>query len=178
MRSITRERLETERLVCERLTPDHAPELMTLLSDPRVAKPLFASAEPPSEAEMVENLGAKVAHWERFDFGLWLLRDRVTGEMLGRGGLQHTFVGGCDEVEIGWAILPARWGQGLATEMARAAAGVAFDDLRLGELVAFTLPENIASRRVMEKTGFNYERRIVHVGLPHVLYRLPAPTTR
>jgi [ribosomal protein S5]-alanine N-acetyltransferase len=177
MRSVTRERLETERLVCERLTPDHAPELMTLLSDPRVAKPLFASAEPPSEAEMVENLGAKVAHWERFDFGLWLLRDRVTGEMLGRGGLQHTFVGGCDEVEIGWAILPARWGQGLATEMARAAAGVAFDDLRLGELVAFTLPENIASRRVMEKTGFNYERRIVHVGLPHVLYRLAAPTT-
>jgi ribosomal-protein-alanine N-acetyltransferase len=177
MRSVTPERLETERLVCERLTPDHAPELMTLLSDPRVAKTLFASAEPPSEAEMVENLGAKVAHWERFDFGLWLLRDRATGEMVGRGGLQHTFVGGCDEVEIGWAILPARWGQGLATEMARAASDVAFDDLRLGELVAFTLPENIASRRVMEKTGFNYERRIVHVGLPHVLYRLAAPTT-
>src|SRR5437763_664974 len=177
MRAVACERVETERLVCERLTPDHAPELMTLLSDPRVAKTLFASAEPPSEAEMVENLGAKVAHWERFDFGLWLLRDRATGEMIGRGGLQHTFVGGCDEVEIGWAILPARWGQGLATEMARAAAEVAFDDLRLGELVAFTLLDNIASRRVMEKTGFNYERRIVHVGLPHVLYRLPAPTT-
>jgi [ribosomal protein S5]-alanine N-acetyltransferase len=176
MSAITRERLETERLICERLTPEHGAELMTLLRDPRVAKTLFASAEPPSEAEMVENLGAKVVHWERFGFGLWLLRDRATGEMVGRGGLQHTFVGGCDEVEVGWAIVPARWGEGLATEMARASADVAFGDLRLGEIVAFTLPDNVASRRVMEKTGFGYERRIVHMGLPHVLYRLAAPT--
>jgi RimJ/RimL family protein N-acetyltransferase len=58
--------------------------------------------------------------------------------------------------------------------MARAAIDVAFDDLRLGEIVAFTLPNNVASRRVMEKTGFTYERQIVHVGLPHVLYRLAA----
>jgi RimJ/RimL family protein N-acetyltransferase len=174
MRAIACERVETERLVCERLKPDHGPELMTLLGDPRVARTLFASAEPPSDAEMVENLGAKVAHWERFGFGLWLLRDRATGEMVGRGGLQHTFVGGCDEVEVGWAIVPERWGEGLATEMAAAAAEVAFNDLRLGEIVAFTLPENVASRRVMEKTGFRYERRIVHHGLPHVLYRLAA----
>jgi RimJ/RimL family protein N-acetyltransferase len=175
MSAITRERVETERLVCERLTPDHAPELMRLMGDPRVARTLLASAEPPSEAEVVENLGAKVAHWERFGFGLWLLRDRATGEMVGRGGLQYTFVAGCNEIEVGWAIVPERWGQGLAPEMARAAIDVAFSDLRLGEIVAFTLPGNHASRRVMEKTGFRYERRIVHVGLPHVLYRLPAP---
>ena len=51
---------------------------------------------------------------------MWLLRDRSTGEMVGRGGLQHTFVAGLDEVEAGWAIVPERWGEGLATELAHA----------------------------------------------------------
>jgi RimJ/RimL family protein N-acetyltransferase len=174
MRALARDRVETERLICERLRGDHAPELLRLLSDPRVARTLFATAEPPSEAEMLEQLATKLTHWERFGFGLWLLRDRATGEMVGRGGLQHTFVAGCDEVEVGWAIVPERWGQGLATEMAHAAVDAAFHELRLPEIVAFTLPDNIASRRVMEKTGFSYERRIVHVGLPHVLYRRTA----
>ena len=48
---------------------------------------------------------------------------------------------------------------------------VAFDDLGLGEIVAFTLPTNVASRRVMDKSGFTFERKIEHAGLPHVLYR-------
>ena len=89
----------------------------------------------------------------------------------GRGGLQYTFVAGTNEVEVAWAIVPDRWGQGLATELARASVALAFDDLRLREIVAFTLPHNVASRRVMEKSGFEYEGPIVHAGLPHVLYR-------
>ena len=120
---------------------------------------------------MAGNLANKLEHWERHGFGMWLLRDRWTGAVVGRGGLQHTFVAGCDEIEVVWAIAPTRWGEGFATELARAAVGVAFDDLGLGEVVAFTLPTNVASRRVMEKSAFVYEREIVHAGLPHVLYR-------
>jgi RimJ/RimL family protein N-acetyltransferase len=67
--------------------------------------------------------------------------------------------------------VPERWRQGLATELARAAVEVAFDDLDLDEIVAFTLPDNIASRRVMEKAGFTYDRDIQRAGIPHVLYR-------
>jgi RimJ/RimL family protein N-acetyltransferase len=120
---------------------------------------------------MARSTEAKVEHWNSHGFGLWMARDRVTRAMVGRGGLQHTFVGGCNEIETGWAIVPERWGEGLATELALASARVAFDDLRLREIVAFTLPHNHASRRVMEKAEFEYERQIVHVGLPHVLYR-------
>ncbi len=158
-------------MVLERLRAEHAEELYELLRDPRVARTLYASGLPQTDAEMAENLVGKLEHWERYGFGMWLLRDRQTGAVVGRGGLQHTFVAGCDEVEVGWAITPARWGQGLATELALAAVRVAFDDLGLGEIVAFTLPTNIASRRVMEKSAFRYEHKIVHAGLPHVLYR-------
>jgi [ribosomal protein S5]-alanine N-acetyltransferase len=117
-------------------------------------------------------MATRLEHWERYGFGLWLLRDRRTGEFVGRGGLQWTDVADLNKVEAGWAIVPKRWGQGLATEFASASARTAFEQLGLSEVVAFTLPNNVSSRRVMEKVGFTYERHIEHTGLPHVLYRL------
>ena len=81
-------------------------------------------------------------------------------------------VEGKSEVEVLYALRPDFWGNNLATEMARAVVQFVFGRLRLMELVAYTLPTNAASRRVMEKCGFEYEKEIVHAGLPHVLYRL------
>jgi RimJ/RimL family protein N-acetyltransferase len=93
--------------------------------------------------------------------------------MIGRGGLQWTtYVRDLDEVEVGWSVIPERWRQGLATELALASIDVAFGPLDLDQVVAFTLPDNVASRRVMEKAGFSYDRDILHVGLSHVLYRV------
>jgi RimJ/RimL family protein N-acetyltransferase len=169
--SSTIERVLTPRLVCERLQRDHAAELFRLLLDPRVTDTLWPGSEPPTEDDVLESLEAKIDHWERHGFGMWLVRDRATGEMVGRGGLQYTYWVGLDEIEAGWAVMPERWGQGLATELAHACVGAAFGPLGLRELVAFTMLENLASRRVMEKAGFTYERDIVHAGLPHVLYR-------
>jgi [ribosomal protein S5]-alanine N-acetyltransferase len=171
MSTRTIERLETERMVLERLDRAHAAELSRLLRDPRIAATLSPAGEPPSEREVVSLLEAKVDHWDRQGFGMWLMRDRETGEMVGRGGLQYTYTAGLNDVEVAWAVVPEQWGQGLATELAHACVEVGFGPLALRELVAFTLPSNRASRRVMEKAGFTYERDIVHAGLPHVLYR-------
>ena len=87
-------------------------------------------------------------------------------------------VGGRDEVELLYALVPGAWGRGLATQLARASARVAFEALGLTEIVAFTLPDNARSRAVMARAGFGFEREIVHAGLPHVLYRLRAPPAR
>jgi ribosomal-protein-alanine N-acetyltransferase len=168
------ERVETPRLVCERLRMEHVPEVARLLRDPRVAQTLWPSAEVPTEQLVIDSTADKERHWSRYGFGLWLVRDRATGEMVGRGGLQWTYVASLNRVEAGWAIVPERWGQGLATEMALAAIDVAFGPLELDEIVAFALPENVASRRVMDKTGFAFDREIVHGGLVHVLYRRQA----
>ena len=77
---------------------------------------------------------------------------------------------GRPEVEINYALMPTFWGKGLATEIATANVELS---ARLGmrSLVAFTLPGNHGSRRVMEKLGFGYERDILYTGIPHVLYR-------
>ncbi len=87
-------------------------------------------------------------------------------------------------VEIGWRLSAAYWGQGLATEGAREIVRQAFDVLGLEELVSFTVPANVRSRRVMEKLGMtrNTADDFDHPKLPeghplrrHVLYRLRRP---
>lgn len=166
----TLERVETPRLLCERLRIEHLPEISPLLCDPRVSEWLWPHG-PPTEQDLVDGTRQKERHWARFGFGLWVLRDKQTEEAVGWGGLQWTYVAELDEVEVAWAITPERWRQGLATELAEASIASAFGALGLREIIAFTLPHNVASRRVMEKSGFVYERDIVHALLPHVLYR-------
>jgi RimJ/RimL family protein N-acetyltransferase len=163
--------LRTERLRGEPLGPEHADELAALLSDPRVARTLSPDGRVPAPGGRRAELAAKAEHWLEHGFGLWLLRDRHTGAMVGRGGLQHTLVDGADEVEVGWAIVAERWGQGLATELAVASIELAFGRLELDDVVSFALPHNAASRRVMEKAGLGFERAIERAGAPHVLYR-------
>ena len=75
-------------------------------------------------------------------------------------------------VEVGWSITPARWGEGLAPEAARAAVAWGFERCGLERIVSFTLPENARSRRVMEKIGMSYAREFERAGRRHVLYEL------
>jgi ribosomal-protein-alanine N-acetyltransferase/3-dehydroquinate dehydratase/shikimate dehydrogenase len=82
-------------------------------------------------------------------------------------------------VEIGWRLARPWWGQGFATEGARAALAYGFECLDLPEIVSFTVPANTRSRRVMEKLGMRYTEDFEHPhidpGHPlcgHVLYRL------
>ncbi|HEX3831996.1 MAG TPA: GNAT family N-acetyltransferase [Solirubrobacteraceae bacterium] len=175
MKALIPERVRTRRLIAERLDPDHEPFLARLALDPRVYPTLWPFPHPPTEADVQDGLRRQLTLWERHGFGLWLLRDRATGEFVGRGGLEYTDAPGRLSVEVAWAIVPERWGQGLATELGRAAVRTGFQELDLTELVALTLPHNAASRRVMEKVGFTYDREIFHAGLAHVLYRLGRP---
>lgn len=168
---IAPERLETERMICERVRRDHQQDLERLLMDPRITPTLWARERPITTEDVAASLEDKLRHWENYGFGQWVLRDRTTGEMLGRGGPQWTYASGIHEIELGWVIIPERWGQGLATELARASLDVAFGPMDLQEVIAYALPHNIASRRVMEKTGFIFEREIVYEQLRHVLYR-------
>lgn len=165
-------------MVATRLEPCDLEDVARLLRDPRVARTLSATGMPLSPREAVISHDEKLRHWEDFGFGLWLLRDRSSGEFVGRGGLQHTWATGEAEVEVGWAIVPQRWNQGLATEFARASIRAAFGPLSLADVIAYARPDNAASRRVMEKTGFAFERRFIADNTDQMLYRLRSPAAR
>ena len=90
----------------------------------------------------------------------------------------HASIDGKPEVEVLYALRSDFWGNHFATEMAMAVVEFAFEQLRVTELVAYTLPTNVGSRRVMEKCGFECEKETVHAGLRHVLYRLDEQSFR
>jgi RimJ/RimL family protein N-acetyltransferase len=160
--------IETPRMRGVRIGPEHHAALLSLLGDERVGATLGGTATSDS---VTGYIAREVTRWARDGLGYWLFRTTETGELVARGGLSRTHVGGRDEVEVGWAVMPAYWGQGYATELGAASLNLAFGPLRLDSVVAYTLPHNIASRRVMEKLGFGYEREVVYADLPHVLYR-------
>ena len=93
-----------------------------------------------------------------------------------RRGYAKTSNGGAQGVEVGWTIAADRWREGLGFEAGAAATHVGFETLGLDEIVSFTQPHNVASRGVMEKIGFVYDRDVEHANLPHVLYRLDRET--
>ena len=78
--------------------------------------------------------------------------------------------------EIGWAIDPRRWGEGLAAEAAVAAIADGFERCGLDEVIAFTTPDNQASRRVMVKCGLELRGTTSWKGSTHVWYAVAAPT--
>src|SRR5262249_34405149 len=109
--------------------------------------------------------------------GLWVFRRKDQGEFIGYAGLRRTVVDGNRETELYYAVHPNFWRQNCGTEMARALVHFAFEQRAIGDIISFTLPTNLGSRGVMEKCGLRYERDVLHVGLPHVLYRLTRPPT-
>ncbi|MDQ2691068.1 MAG: GNAT family N-acetyltransferase, partial [Chloroflexota bacterium] len=76
-------------------------------------------------------------------------------------------VGGKPEVEIGYRLRRSAWGKGFATEAACAVRDFAFNSLGMQRLIALIDPDNIASIRVAEKLGMQYEKDIMLPGYTH-----------
>ena len=169
------ETVETPRMRGERLRAEHLDAVAPILADPRVGATLGGVR---TREEVAEQLAAEEERWAREGMGYWMFFLAETGEPVARGGLSRAVFDGREEVEVGWTVAPEHWGRGLATELGAAAVAVAFDRLRLPDVVAYTLPQNTASRRVMEKLGFVYEKTAPYkVYGDHVLYRLPRPSS-
>jgi RimJ/RimL family protein N-acetyltransferase len=114
-------------------------------------------------------------------WSFWAVETKSTPEFIGFVGL-HTPAdlpfSPC--VEVGWRLAAKHWGKGFATEAARGALRVAFERLRLLEVVSFTTIGNFRSRAVMERLGMiDTEKTFEHPKIPvghalrnHCLYRL------
>ncbi len=161
----------TNRLIAERLQIKHFSELCYMHKSCKVMATLGGVR---SDDETQQFLQINLEHWNRYRFGIWIFRDKADARFVGRGGLRNVYIDGNNEVELAYALIDEFWGQGLATEIAKASLKLGFEKLGLADVICFTLTTNRASQRVMEKVGFKYERDIIHSNLPHVLYRITA----
>lgn len=121
-------------------------------------------------------------HFDTHGYGLWAV-ETSEASFIGFVGLTtHTFPAHFTPcVEVGWRLARAHWNKGYASEGAEAALAHGFGVVGLEEIVSMTVPENAASRRVMEKIGLVHDVAgdFEHPRLPpghrlrlHVLYRL------
>ncbi|HEX6899879.1 MAG TPA: GNAT family N-acetyltransferase [Thermoanaerobaculia bacterium] len=172
--------LQTDRLRLRRWLPSDREPFAAMNADPRVTRYLGGSLS----REESDALAARIeAHFEQRGFGLWAVEVRGGASFAGFVGLSvprfeaHFTL--C--VEIGWRLGAEHWGHGYATEGAGAALAFGFESLGLAEIVSFTVPANLPSRRVMEKIGMTHDpaEDFDHPFLPeghplrrHVLYRI------
>ena len=172
--------LETPRLFLRPWRASDREPFARLNSDPRVME-FFPALLTPDET--YASMDRIEVHHQSHGFGLLAVELRSTGEFIGYVGLaipgfEAAFMP-C--VEIGWRLAAEHWGRGYATEGAQALMHHAFTTLMLSEVVSFTVPTNLRSRRVMEKLGMtrNPSEDFDHPRIPegnplrrHVLYRL------
>ena len=174
--------LEGERVVLRPWRASDREPFARLNADPRVMEH-FPALQTREESDA--SVARFEAHLERHGFCLWALEVKGVAPFIGMVGLNvprfEAHFTPC--VEIGWRLAAEHWGRGYAVEGARVALSVAFGELGLEEVVAFTAPRNVRSRRVMEKLGMTHDAGgdFDHPGVPeghplrrHVLYRLRA----
>lgn len=152
----TRIRL-TERLRLEPIGLEHVDEVWRLHQYEEIA----AWYEGKWSRERAhDSVVRRVEGWRTDGVEKWIAYDRLTGELVGRGGvsIKHVEAGRPPVPEVGWVVRPELWGRGYATEIGAAGLAFAFDDLGVDEVVAFTEVENVRSRAVMERLGMRFVR--------------------
>lgn len=103
---------------------------------------------------------------------------RAQKRLIGYCGFFAQIVDGLEEIEIGYRLHPDYWGQGLATEAARAVRDHGFDELKLPRVISIIHPDNVASKRVAEKNGMLPEKETIFRGFPAIVFALSPPELR
>ena len=157
--------VDTERLRLRAATSDDLAAWHAISLD---AERAWFGEEQSTLADSRGSLERRIAHQQRHGYSLWAVELKASREMIGVAGLVHLQDG--PEIEVGYRFLETHWGNGYATEAARATIAFGFDELQLDRIVAVTLPDNRASRRVLEKCGLAFVGPTFVYGHPHVKY--------
>ncbi|WP_253306918.1 GNAT family N-acetyltransferase [unidentified bacterial endosymbiont] len=172
--------IETARLILRHWRADDGAPLTLINQDPQVMEHLPKRLTPAETRAMIQRINHCI---EQRGFGLWAVALKQSGVLIGFIGLSTPAFEApftpC--VEIGWRLSAAHWGQGYATEGAKTALAYGFTKLSLQEIVAFTIPENQRSLRVMQQIGMQRDHQgdFAHPKFPsdhrlsrHLLYRI------
>ena len=171
--------IETERLILRPWREADKAPFATMNADPTVMEFMPSRLTREQSDDMVARFGAML---ETRGLTFYALEERASGDFIGAAGLfPVTQLPFAPAIEIGWRLRPPSWGQGYASEAARAALAQGFGALGLDEIVAYTAALNVRSQRVMERIGMvrdmggDFDHPALPEGnalRPHVLYRL------
>jgi ribosomal-protein-alanine N-acetyltransferase len=164
--------LETERLLLRMFRPDDLDDYQRVIYGDAAVMVYMPGGVPRSRERTKAVLDFSIEHGQRHGFTLWAVLNKRDQTFLGHCGLVYLH-DSRDEVELAYALGKACWGQGYASEAARAALRYGFEMAAVPYILALAVPENFASQRVMHKAGMKHQgitNRYHHTDL--VLYRL------
>jgi ribosomal-protein-alanine N-acetyltransferase len=162
------EGLDTPRLRLRPFEPGDLDAIHRVYSDPQVMR--WVGSGPIGERAASERMLASYAfHQRAHGFSFWAVIEKASGALIGDAGLHRTAAG---EVELGYTLARAAWGQGYATEAARAWLEAAFGELGIDEVISLVEPPNAASIHVLEKLGMRRDGTRIAFGREHLLYRV------
>ena len=170
--------IHTDRLVLRPAVDADRAAIAALNAHPKVGEWLGGVRDRAASDAFVDRVQA---HEAEHGFGFWVVEHKADARVIGMTGVwwvppEMDMPG---TVEIGWRFMPDAWGQGYATEAARAALDYGLRALGLEEIIAFTARTNLASQAVMKRIGMVHapERDFEHPGLadgdplrPHVVF--------
>jgi len=150
MTTITTYLFESPRLGFREFVPADAGDLYRLNSDAEVIR---YTGDPPFSSE--QEAHDFVLGYDRYrndGFGRWAAINKSDQAFIGWSGLNR--IG--SDIDLGYRFFRSVWGQGFATEAARACLDFGFDQLGMSRIIARALPENVASWKVLEKVGMQF----------------------
>lgn len=150
--------LDTERLTLRELTEEDASFMLKLLNEPSFLRFIGDRGVRTVEDARRYLREGPISSYKRFGFGLYLVELRDAQTPIGICGLVKREA--LDDVDIGFAFLPAFWSKGYAFESAAAVMRYAQDVIGLNRIAAIVSPDNDRSIGVLNKLGLRFERLI------------------
>jgi ribosomal-protein-alanine N-acetyltransferase len=160
-------RLETPRLLLREFGLADAAALFALNNDPEVLR--YTGDLPFASVAAARAFVESYEQYAAYGYGRWAVLLKETSEFLGWCGLKHRPE--IPETDLGYRFFRRHWGQGYATEAARACARYGLENLRLPQLVGRVMLGNPASIRVLENAGFSYWQLLDFDGQPGAYYQ-------
>lgn len=143
----------TARLSVRRWRPTDEPDLLSLYSIERVVR-WVDDGQALSPAEASRWMDVTFSNYQKRGYGMFVVEEYSGAKTIGFGGLVHP--GGQSEAEVKYAFLPNVWGHGFATEFLQGLLRWAKSAGRLSHVIATVAPKNLASQRVLLKSGFRH----------------------
>ncbi len=167
--------MNTSRLTLRPFTPDDAPFIALLLNDPGWLRFIGDRGVRTIDDAHTYLRNGPIAHQAKQGFALGAVERSSDGALIGMCGLIRRE--GLDDVDLGYALLPAYRGQGHAREAAAAWLARGFGHFGLKRIVAITSVDNAASGKVLESIGMRFEQRMRVAGHDEdsLLYAANAP---
>jgi ribosomal-protein-alanine N-acetyltransferase len=162
--------LHTQHLSLRPLQAEDAQTLYRIYQNEGVLR-YFPNPTPPPLERVERFVTRQQEHWEKYGYGNWGILPVGEAEIVGWAGLQYLPELG--ETEVGFLLDRPLWGKGYATETAQASIRYGFEDCGLDHIIALVHPDNLASRRVIEKCGMAYVETIPLWGIELMRYSLP-----